>query len=142
MSLVGNSGHGSRKSSATHSYQCVQYVCVSKQCYGCQCLGFLMCSQMLMHAIAHGGCTDTVRVFTGSWRWEKKIPCRTRDWKLRQYCAWLFSRMLYQLSYPHLIVLWCIIMRQSVMQKDWFAVLKVVTVRAHMIKIRCFCYIF
>ena len=40
--------------------------------------------------------------------------------------------MLYQLSYPHLIGLWCIIMRQSVMQKDWFAVLKVtVTVRAH-----------
>ena len=37
---------------------------VSKQCYnklyGCQCLGFLTRAQMLMHAIAHGGCTDTV----------------------------------------------------------------------------------
>ena len=22
--------------------------------------GFLMCAQVLMHAIAHGGCTDTV----------------------------------------------------------------------------------
>ena len=29
--------------------------------------GFLTCTQMLMHAIARGGCTDTVRVCTGSW---------------------------------------------------------------------------
>ena len=48
-------------SSATHSYQCVQYFPVSKQWYGCQCLGFLTRAQMLMHAIVHGGCTDTVR---------------------------------------------------------------------------------
>ena len=34
------------------------------------------------------------------------------------------------------VVLWCIIMSQSVMQKDWFAIFKVtVTARAHMIKI-------
>ena len=67
MPLVGNSGHltwvrhSSRKSSATHSYQCVQYFSVSRQWYSCQCLGFLTCTQMLMHAVAHGGCTDTVR---------------------------------------------------------------------------------
>ena len=54
-------GYSSPKSSATHSYQCVQYFRVSTQWYGCQCLGFLTCTQMLMHAIAHGGCTDTVR---------------------------------------------------------------------------------
>ena len=29
--------------------------------YGCQCEWFLACAQMLMHAIAHGGCTNTVR---------------------------------------------------------------------------------
>ena len=46
MSLAGNSGrltwvrHSSRQSSATHSYQCVQYCRVSKQRYGCQCWGF------------------------------------------------------------------------------------------------------
>ena len=34
---------------------------VSRRWYGCQCLGFLTCTQMLMQAIAHGGCTDTVR---------------------------------------------------------------------------------
>ena len=47
--------HSSRKSSATHSYQCVQYVPVSRQWCGCQCLGFfLTCTQMSIRAIAHG----------------------------------------------------------------------------------------
>ena len=69
--------HSSRKSSATHSYRCVQYFRLSKQWYGCKCLGILTCTQMLMHVIAHAGCTDTVResaleVDSGS-----KIPCRT-----------------------------------------------------------------
>ena len=42
LSLSGNSGrltmvkHSSRKSSATHSYQCLQCFRVSRQCYGCQ----------------------------------------------------------------------------------------------------------
>ena len=49
--------HSSRKSSAIHSYQRVQHFLVSKHWYGCQCSGF---AQMLMHAIARGGCTDTV----------------------------------------------------------------------------------
>ena len=67
LSLVGNSGrltwvrHSSRKSSASHSYQCVEYLRVSKQRYGCQCLRFLTCAQIFLHAITHGGCTDTVR---------------------------------------------------------------------------------
>ena len=73
---------------------------MSRQWYGSQRLGFLTCTQMLLHAIAHGGCTHTVRVCTGSGLWEKnplphrvsnprhinialevdcgrKIPCRT-----------------------------------------------------------------
>ena len=29
----------------------------------------------------------------------EKIPCRTGDSNPRQYCAWLFSRTLYQLSF-------------------------------------------
>ena len=53
----------SRKRSATHSYQCVQYCRVFRQWYGCQCPGFLTCALMLMHEIAHGDCTDTVREF-------------------------------------------------------------------------------
>ena len=70
--------------------------------YGCQRLGFLTCAQTLVHATAHGGCTDTVRESaleadsTG-----RKIPCRTGDSNPHQHCAWLFSRTLYQLSYPH-----------------------------------------
>ena len=35
------------------------FSCVQR--YGCQCLGSLTCAQMLMHAIAHEGCADTVR---------------------------------------------------------------------------------
>ena len=35
-------------------------LCLAFQC-GCQCLGVLMCTQMLMRAITHGGCMDTVR---------------------------------------------------------------------------------
>ena len=88
------------KSSATHSYQCVRHFPVSKQCYGCQSLGLFTCTQMLMHAIAHGGCTDTVRQSALKGDSGRKIPCRTGDSNPRQYCAWLFSRTLYQLSYP------------------------------------------
>ena len=61
LSLVGNWGHltwvrhSSHKTSATHSYQCVQYLRVLKHWYGCQSLGFLTCPQMLLQAIAHRG---------------------------------------------------------------------------------------
>ena len=67
LSLAGNWGcltwvrHSSSKMSATHSSKCVQYFRVSKQWYGCQCLGLLTWAQMLVHAIAHRGCTDTIR---------------------------------------------------------------------------------
>ena len=108
LSLAGNSGrltwvrHSSRKSSATHSYQCVQNFCVSKQWHGCQCLGFLTCAQTLMHVIAHGGCTDTVRESAQEVDSGRNIPCRTGDSNQCRYCAWRFSRTLYPLSYSRL----------------------------------------
>ena len=91
--------HSSCKSSATLFYQGVQYFRVSRHWYGCQCLGFLTCTQMLMHAIAHGGCTDTVRASALEVDSGRKLPCHTGDSNSCQYCAWLFCRMLYQLSY-------------------------------------------
>ena len=47
-----------------------------------------------------GGCTDTVRESALKDNTGRKIPCRTGDSNLRQYCAWLLSRTLYPLSYP------------------------------------------
>ena len=44
---------------------------------GCQSVGFLTCTQMLMHAIAHGGCTNTVREPAVKVDWEKNpLPHR------------------------------------------------------------------
>ena len=62
LSLVENLGHltwvsnSSKKNSTTHLCQSVQYFHIFKQC-----LGFLMCTQMLTHAIAQGGCMATIR---------------------------------------------------------------------------------
>ena len=103
--VAGHSGrltqvrHSSRKSSATLSYQCVQYFSVSKQWYGCQCLGFLMCAQLLMYAIVQGGCMDTIRKRALEVDSGREIPCCTWGLDLCQYCTWLFSWMLYLLSY-------------------------------------------
>ena len=60
------------KSSAAHFCQCVQEQCCPflSVCAIFLCIqtmvrlqfwGFLMCTQTLIHAIVHGGCTDTVR---------------------------------------------------------------------------------
>ena len=78
---------------------CVQYFRESKLWYGCPCLGFLTCVQMLMHAIAHGGCTDTVRESALKVDSGRRSLCRTWDSNPRQYCARLFSRTLYQQNY-------------------------------------------
>ena len=51
---------------------------------------------MLMHANAHGGCTDTVRESALKVAWEEKIPCRTGESNLPQRRA---GAILYQLSY-------------------------------------------
>ena len=81
LSLAGNSGrlalvrHSSRKSSATHSYRCLQCFRVSKPWYGCQCLDFSTCVQTTMHAMAC--CTDTVRESALEVYLGRKIRCRT-----------------------------------------------------------------
>ena len=107
------------KSSATHSYQCVQYsraalpipisVCsIQEQRYPflsvyavfslCPNNGmaasvgdFFTCPQMLMNAIAHEDCTDTVRESALKDELGKKILCRTWNSNPRQYCAWRSS---------------------------------------------------
>ena len=53
---------------------------------------------MLMHEIARGGCTDTVRESALKTDSEKKLPSRTGDSNPRQYYAWLFTKTLYQLG--------------------------------------------
>ena len=67
-----------------------------KQRYGCQCWGSLPCAQMLMHAIAREGCTDTVREAALKIDSGRKTPCGTGELNLHQWCA---GSMLYQLSY-------------------------------------------
>ena len=53
-----------------------------------------------MNAIARRGCKDTVREpALESNESGSKIPCPVGELNPRQYCAWLFSRTLYQLSY-------------------------------------------
>ena len=47
-----------------------------------------------------GGCTDTREsALEADSESESNIPCRTWDSNPGQYCAWLFSRTLYLLSY-------------------------------------------
>ena len=94
LSLAGNSGrltwvrHSSRESrSMCTVFSCSQTVVW----YGCQCLGLLTCAQMLVHATAHGGCTDSVTESALEVDSGRKIPCRTGDSSPRQCCAWLFT---------------------------------------------------
>ena len=68
--------------------------------YGCQCLGFLMCAQMLMHAIAHEGCMNAVKesALKGD-RQEYPLLHQSRELKPGhcrwcQYCAWPFEPVL------------------------------------------------
>ena len=98
---LGNSGglswvrHSSRESSATHCYQCVQYFRImSTQWCGCLCWGFVTCAQMYRHR--NFVRQSTLKVDSG-----REIPCCTGDSNPRQYCTWLFSQTLYQLSYFH-----------------------------------------
>ena len=58
--------------------------------------GSWTCAQMWMHAIAHGGCTDTVRESALKVDSGRKIPCRTGESNQRWRRA---GPMLYQLSY-------------------------------------------
>ena len=49
----------------------------------------------------HRVCRNTVRESALEVDSGGEIPCCTRDSNPHQYCAWLFSRTLYQLSHPH-----------------------------------------
>ena len=60
---------------------------------------FVTCAYMLMHAIAHGGCSTTTRESALKVDSGRKIPCCTGESNLRQYCAELFGPMCYQLSH-------------------------------------------
>ena len=60
---------------------CIIFLCPNHGIqHGCQCLGFLTSAQMLRHATAHGGCTDTVRESALKVYSARKIPCRTVSW--------------------------------------------------------------
>ena len=74
---------------------------------------------MLMRATAHGGCTDTIGESALEVDSGRKIPRCTRDSNPHQYCAWLFSRMLYQLSsfHPFMRFLMMVLMFQAVVEK-------------------------
>ena len=64
---------------------------VSKQWSGCQGSGFLMHAVMLMHMIAHVGCTDIVKQSALETDSGRKIACHARDLNPCHYCDWLFS---------------------------------------------------
>ena len=48
---------------------------------------------------AQSGCLDTISESALKVDSGRKIPCRSGDSNLHQYCIWLFSWTLYQLSY-------------------------------------------
>ena len=73
---------------------------MSKHSHGCQCLGFLACTQMLMQLDARRGFMNTIRDSALEVASGRKMPCRTGDLILCQYCTWLFSQTPYQHSYP------------------------------------------
>ena len=66
LSVAGNPGRLTWvKDSKPYSFLsvCAVFLCVSPNTdmtiFGCQCSGCLTCAQMLMHAIATGGCTES-----------------------------------------------------------------------------------
>ena len=67
------------------------FSCVQTMVCGCQGLGFLMCAQILIPAITHMGCTDTVRESALKVDSGRKIPCCTGDWNPCQYCTLFFQ---------------------------------------------------
>ena len=55
--------------------------------------------EMMMHAVAHAGCSDTERESALEVDSGRKMLCCTGGSNPFQHCAWLFSRTLYQWSY-------------------------------------------
>ena len=57
---------------------CVAFSCVLTK-HDCQDLDLLMCTQVLMRTIAHGGCTDTIMESALKKSTVKSVPCRTGE---------------------------------------------------------------
>ena len=68
--LIGLRLHQLQEQSYPFLSVCVACLC-AQTVVGFLCLGLSVCAQMLMHATAHGGCANTVRIFAVSWLWEK-----------------------------------------------------------------------
>ena len=50
------------------------FLCPHYGVYTCRCFGLLTCAQILMHAIAHAGCTRTVGVSAVAANSVRKFP--------------------------------------------------------------------
>ena len=61
---------------------CSIFVCPEcvRQCFGCKYWGFLTCAQMMTHAIAHGGCTNSISesALKADSERKKTLPHQTR----------------------------------------------------------------
>ena len=101
LSLAENVGHLSRtrhsscQSSTTHSHRCVQCCHFPNNGMAANVWNFKH-AQMLVACNCTWGLyyEQHKKVCTG-----RKIPCHACDSNLHQYCTWLFSQTLYQLSY-------------------------------------------
>ena len=78
---------------------CAVFSCVQKLVW-LPVFGILTCARMLRQAIAHGGCTDSVRQSALKADFGSH---RTGDSNPRQRCAWLFSQTLYPLATTKMI---------------------------------------
>ena len=72
--------------------------CMTKQWYSCQCSGFFTCTQLLMHAMAHGGCTNTIGKSALKVDSVRKVARCTRGWS-RTSISSMWKWTLDQLSY-------------------------------------------
>ena len=67
---------------------CAVFLCIQTKWYSYQCFSFfLMCSQILVHAIVHGGCTNTVRESAPIVDPGKRVPSHAGESNLSQYCT-------------------------------------------------------
>ena len=69
-----------------------------------------------MHAIVHGGCTDTLRESALKVDSGRKIPCRTGESNLRQRRVGL---MLYKLSYVPVLLATSVTQGRVLQPKGW-----------------------
>ena len=80
---LGKATAAARAALPTANSACGISVCPNKG-MGCQCSGSLTCAEMLIHAIAHGGYTGTVRESALKVDPGRKIPSCTGESNLPQ----------------------------------------------------------